>query len=234
MDIFLGEFVGTFLMILLGNGVVANVLLNKSKGIHGGWIVVSFGWGFAVAVSVYLAGYLSGAHLNPAVTFAFVLSGATSLKLLPIYWVGQFLGAILGGIFVWLNYYSQFKATEDSHFKLLCFSTVPAVRAYKWNFITEVIATAVLILGIFGILASHNDLASGIAPYLIGVLVTSVGLSLGGPTGYAINPARDIGPRIAYSIIFGKATADWRYAWIPGLAPLLGSFIGYSIYSLLF
>ena len=175
MDIFLGELIGTFLLILLGNGVVANVLLNHSKGIHGGWIVVSFGWGFAVAVSVYLVGWLSGAHLNPAITFAFALSGDTPWGLVPIYWSAQMIGATLGAFFVWITYYSHFKATEDSHFKLLCFSTVPAIRQLKWNAITEVIATAILVLGIFGILSSHNQLSSGLGPYLIGVLIVSIG-----------------------------------------------------------
>ena len=144
------------------------------------------------------------------------------------------MGATLGAFFVWLTYYPHFKATEDSHFKLLCFATVPALRELKWNALTEVIATAVLILGIFGILDAHNQLSSGIGPYLVGILVVSIGLSLGGPTGYAINPARDLGPRIAYTILYGKTTADWAYAWVPGLAPFLGSFLGFGLYRLLF
>ncbi len=232
--IFLGELIGTCLMVLLGNGVVANVLLNRSKGIHGGWIVVAFGWGFAVAIAVYLVGVLSGAHLNPAVTFAFALSGVTPWSLVLTYWMGQFLGAMLGAFFVWITYYPHFKATEDAHFKLLCFSTVPAIRDFKWNIMTEIIATAVLILGIFGILASHNQIASGLGPYLVGILIVAIGLSLGGPTGYAINPARDLGPRLAYTLLYGKQTADWSYAWIPGLAPFIGALIGFGLYKVLF
>ncbi len=233
IHVFLGELIGTFLMILLGNGVVANVLLKKSKGFQSGWIVISMGWGLAVTVSVYLVGWVSGAHLNPAVTFAFAISQATPWSLVPIYWIGQMLGAILGAFFVWITYRPHFQETEDPHMKLLCFSTAPAIRRFRWNFLTETIATAVLILGIFGIIAPGNQLSGGLAPYLIGTLVLAVGLSLGGPTGYAINPARDLGPRLAYTWIYGKSHADWRYAWIPGIAPFLGAYLGYIAYMLL-
>lgn len=234
LSMFLGELFGTFLMVLLGNGVVANVLLNRSKGIHGGWVVVSFGWGFAVAIAVYLVGFLSGAHLNPAVTLAFALSDPIIWPLVPMYFTGQMLGAILGAFCVWLTYYPHFKATRDAHFRLLCFATVPAIRNFKWNIVTEVIATAVLILGLFGIIAAHNNLASGLGPYLVGILIVAIGLSLGGPTGYAINPARDLGPRLAYTILYGRKTADWSYAWIPVLAPFIGSLLGFGLYKVLF
>ena len=234
MAVFLGELIGTFLMILLGNGVVANVLLNQSKGIGGGWIVVTFGWGFAVAISVYLVGTLSGAHLNPAVTLAFALSKATPWNIVHIYWLGQMFGAILGSVFVWFAYYAHFQATENAHFKLLCFATAPAIRNLKWNAVTEIIGTAVLILGIFGILDAHNQLSSGLGPYLVGILVVSIGLSLGGPTGYAINPARDLGPRIVYSLLYGKKSADWKYAWVPGLAPFAGTALAFGLYKALF
>jgi glycerol uptake facilitator protein len=220
-------------MILLGNGVVSNVLLKKSKGFQSGWIVISIGWGLAVTVSVYLVGWISGAHLNPAVTFAFALSHATAWALVPIYWLGQMLGAILGAFLVWITYRSHFQETEDRQMKFLCFSTAPAIRRFRSNFLTETIATAVLILAIFGIIAPGNELSTGLAPYLIGTLVVSIGLSLGGPTGYAINPARDLGPRLAYTWIYGKSHADWKYAWIPGLAPFVGAYFGYLIYSFL-
>jgi glycerol uptake facilitator protein len=233
IQIFLGELIGTCLMILLGNGVVANVLLKKSKGVQGGWIVTSMGWGLAVSVSVYLVGWISGAHLNPAVTLAFALFELTSWSLVPIYFIGQMIGAILGAFFVWIVYRLHFQETEDAHLKLLCFSTVPAIRSIRWNFLTEMIATAVLILGIFGMISPKNELSAGLAPYLIGSLVLAIGLSLGGPTGYAINPARDLGPRLVYTCIYGKSHADWSYAWIPCFAPFLGSYIGYVIYQLL-
>lgn len=234
LDIFLGELFGTMLMILLGNGVVANVLLNKTKGFQSGWIVIVFGWGFAVSVAVYLVGYLSGAHLNPAITFAFALAQKTSWSVVPIYWLAQMLGAFLGGTLVWFVYYSHFKATEDVRLKLLCFATEPAIRSIKWNVFVEVLATAVLVLGVLGIIAAHNEVAGGLAPYLIGVLIISIGLSLGGPTGFAINPARDLGPRLAYTLLEGRKNSDWAYAWVPGLAPFLGAFIGLLLYQLLF
>jgi glycerol uptake facilitator protein len=233
-NIFIGEFIGTLVMILLGNGVVANVVLKKTKGSGSGWIVISFGWGFAVAISVYLVGYLSGAHLNPAVTLAFALRGLTSWSVCPIYLAGQFLGAFIGALLVWLTYYPHFKATEDLKIKRLCFGTEPAIVSKGWNALTEVVATAVLILGIFGVLGSYNELSSGLGPYLIGILVVAIGLSLGGPTGYAINPARDLGPRLAYSLLSGKGAADWGYAWVPAFAPLVGSVIGLALYRLLF
>lgn len=233
VHIFLGELIGTFLLILLGNGVVANVLLKKSKGFQSGWIVICMGWGLAVTVSVYLVGWVSGAHLNPAVTFAFAITQSLSWDLVPIYWIGQMLGAVLGAFFVWATYRLHFQETEDLDLKLLCFSTAPAIRRLGWNFLTETVATAALILGILGIIAPGNQLSTGLAPYLIGSLVLSIGLSLGGPTGYAINPARDLGPRLAFTCLYGKSHADWKYAWIPGIAPFVGAYLGCVIYSLL-
>lgn len=233
MRVFLGEFIGTMILILLGNGVVANVLLKKSKGEHSGWIVISFGWGFAVCVAVYLVGSLSGAHLNPAVSLAAVLTGQISWGILPIYVAAQMLGAFLGAFLVYFAYYSHFQLTQTPHLKFYCFATRPAVYHPKWNVLTEIIATTVLILGVLGILAPHNQISPSMGPYLVGVLVTSIGLSLGGPTGYAMNPARDLAPRIAYTFLFGKLTADWRYAWIPICAPLIGSLIGCLLYLLL-
>lgn len=234
MNIFLGELVGTLLMILLGNGVVANVLLSRSKGAGGGWVVICLGWGFAVTVSIYLVGILSSAHLNPAVTLAFALSHGIAWNLLPIYWLGQFLGAFLGAIFVWLTYYLHFRATVDAKTKLLCFATAPAIYNPKWNAVTEMIATAALIVGIFGIVNPLNAITAGLGSYLVGILVVAVGLCLGGPTGYAINPARDLGPRLAFGMLYGMSKAEWKYAWVPGIAPLGGAVLGFALYKLLF
>lgn len=232
MKIFLAELLGTFLLVLLGNGCVANVLLNKSKGQNSGWIVIATGWGFAVAMAVYVVGWISGGHINPAVTLAFVIAGKTPLSLAPIYMAGQMIGAFLGACFVWLAYFPHWQKTPDPHHKLLCFATQPAVRTYLWNFVCELIGTAVLMIGILGIFNPHNAVATGISPYIVGLLVFSIGLSLGGPTGYAINPARDLGPRLAYALlpIRGKGSADWKYAWIPILGPLVGATLGTWIY----
>lgn len=232
MSIFISELIGTFLMMLLGNGVVANVLLHKSKGENGGWIVITAGWAFAVSIAVYTVGWASGGHLNPAVTLALWIAGKTELSQVPFYVVGQMLGAMLGSFLVWIAYYRHFEATKNPHFKLLCFCTKPAIRSTKSNFITEVIATAVLIVGILGIFNIHNGIASGMGPYAVGILIFSIGLSLGGPTGFAINPARDLGPRIMHALlpIQGKGDSDWGYAWIPIGAPLIGSVLGALLY----
>ena len=232
MNIFWGELIGTMLLILLGNGVVANVLLKQSKGYQSGWIVITAGWGVAVAVAVYVAGWASGAHLNPAVTLGFCLSGITDWDLFFVYVFSQMIGAMLGALAVWLTYFPHWKLTEDGTHKLMCFATHPAVRNYKWNFITEVIGTAVLIVGVLGIFNVHNQIASGMGPYAVGILVFSIGLSLGGPTGYAINPARDLGPRLIFAVlpIARKKSADWPYAWVPVLGPLCGAVLGALIY----
>ena len=233
MDIFWAEVIGTMLLILLGNGCVCNVLLGKSKGQQSGWIVISAGWGFAVAMAVYVTDWISGAHINPAVTFGFCLAKKTAWNLLPLYLSGQFLGAFLGACLVFLTYYPHWQKTPDPQLKLLCFATQPAIRSYKWNFICEVIATAVLVIGILSIFNVHNQVSHGMGPYLVGILIFSLTLSLGGPTGCALNPARDLAPRLAYAIlpIRGKGSADWAYAWIPVIAPLVGSMIGVWIYT---
>lgn len=232
LSIFLAELFGTFLLILLGNGVVASALLSRSKGEKGGWIVITAGWGFAVAVAVYTIGWISGGHINPAVTFGFALTGRTPWMMVPIYWAGQMIGAMLGAIVVWLSYYSHWKLTRNPTLKLLCFCTKPVIRNDKWNFLTEVVATAVLLIGILGMLNSQGGLSMGMAPYMIGVLIWSIGLSLGGPTGFAINPARDLGPRIMHTWlpIAGKGNSDWSYAWIPIFGPLLGAALGVFLY----
>lgn len=233
MNIFFGELIGTMLLILLGNAVVANVLLKKSKGYESGWIVISAGWGFAVAIAVYVTGWASGGHLNPAVTLGFCLTGKTAWSLFPLYAISQMLGAMLGAVLVWLAYYPHFQATSDVLSKRLCFATTPAIRHFFWNFINEVIGTAVLLIGVLGIFNANNGIESkGVGPYLVGILIFSIGLSLGGPTGYAINPARDLGPRLIHALLpFGKKGAsDWGYAWVPVLGPLCGSLIGTLVY----
>jgi len=236
MEIFIGEFFGTALLILLGNGVVANVLLQQSKGHNGGWIVISSGWAFAVAMAVYLVGWASGGHLNPAVTLGLAVIGKSDWSLLPIYFSSQILGSMVGAFIVWLAYMPHWRVTPDAAKKLQCFCTKPALNRPFWNFITEVIGTAVLLAGILGILNMHNGIGSGMGPYAIGILVFSIGLSLGGPTGYAINPARDLGPRIMHAIlpIPGKGPSEWGYSWIPVFAPLLGGCIGSLIYKYFF
>lgn len=232
MEIFLAELFGTFLLLLLGNGVVANALLTQSKGEKGGWIVITAGWGFAVAIAVYTVGWISGAHLNPAITLGFALIGQTPWPQIPFYLAGQMIGAMLGAYGVWLCYYPHWAATHNPDLKLLCFCTRPAIRKKGWNFLTEVIATAVLLIGVLGILNRHNEMGSGMTPYAIGILIFSIGLSLGGPTGFAINPARDLGPRLMHQWlpIAGKGDSDWNYSWIPILGPLLGSALGALLY----
>lgn len=222
------------LLVLLGDGAVANVLLRKSKGQEGGWIVIATGWGFAVAMALYVIGWISGGHVNPAVTLSFVFMGKTPWSEVPFYFSGQFLGAFIGACFVYLTYKVHYDQTNKPENILMTFCTKAAVINPIWNFITELIATAILLVGICGILNSHNHLSEGLAPYLVGVLVFSIGLSLGGPTGYAINPARDLGPRIAHALlpIPHKGSSDWRYAWIPFFAPFIGGILGVCIYQL--
>jgi glycerol uptake facilitator protein len=234
-EIIVSEFFGTCLLMLLGNGVVANVLLKQTKGHNSGWIVISAGWGFAVGIAVY-AGWLSGAHFNPAVTFGFALIGKTDWNLVPIYWISQLLGAIAGQLLVWAAYFSHWSVTPDTNLKLLCFSTKPAIRKNSLNFLTETIATAVLLFGILIIYDPHNEMTKALGPYLVGILIFSIGLSLGGPTGFAINPARDLGPRILHSWLpLGKkGTSHWDYAWIPTLGPIVGAAIGALLYRFFF
>ncbi len=226
MDIFPAEVIGTAILILLGDGVVAAVLLAQSKAQNSGWIVITFGWGMAVAMAVYAVGQFSGAHLNPAVTLGFALEGTTDWSDVPTYWGGEFVGAFVGATLVWAAYSNHWRATEDPGLKLAVFCTAPAIRNTVANIITEIIGTFLLVLGVLAIVA--NELAPGLAPLLVGLLVLAIGLSLGGPTGYAINPARDLGPRIMHAIlpIPGKGPSDWGYAWIPVVAPLIGGALG--------
>ena len=236
MEIFLGEFLGTALLILLGNGSVANVLLQRSKGLAGGWIVITSGWAFAVALGVYCSAWLSGAHLNPAVTLGFAFLGKTAWSVVPLYWLAQWLGAMAGAFLVWISYYPHWALTEDPTTKLLCFCTKPAIRHTWGNFAVEVIGTAVLLLGVLVIYEPHNKMTPALGPYMVGIVVFAIGLSLGGPTGYAINPTRDLGPRCMHALlpIAGKGPSEWNYAWIPIVAPCIGGLIGAWIYKLMF
>ena len=246
MQSLLAEVVGTMLLVLLGNGVVANVVLERTKGHNGGWIVITTGWGIAVAVAVYAVGRISGAHLNPAVTIGLASIGSFPWPQVPGYIAAQMAGAVLGAVLVWLMYLPHWSLTPDPASKLAVFSTGPAVRNTITNVIGEVIGTAVLVFGILAIAANAQTLSKpgdvdlslvfsrGLQPLLVGVLVLGIGLSLGGPTGYAINPARDLGPRIAHAILPspGKGPSDWEYSWIPVVAPIIGGVAGAGLYSL--
>jgi glycerol uptake facilitator protein len=247
MQSFLAEAVGTMMLVLLGDGVVANVVLNRTKGQNSGWIVITTGWGLAVAIAVYAVGRVSGAHLNPAVTIALATIGSFPWADVPGYVLAQMIGAVLGAVLVWLMYLPHWRVTADPAAKLAVFATGPAIRHTAANCIAEIIGTAVLMFGILAIAANAQTLSKpgdvdlsfvfsrGLQPLLVGVLVLGIGLSLGGPTGYAINPARDLGPRIAHAIlpIPGKGSSDWAYSWIPVVAPIIGGVAGAGLYSLI-
>ncbi|HVY69564.1 MAG TPA: MIP/aquaporin family protein, partial [Verrucomicrobiae bacterium] len=231
---------GTMILVLLGDGVVANVVLTKTKGHAGGWIVITTGWALAVAVAVYCVNAISGAHLNPAVTIGLAFIGKFAWSNVASYHIAQMLGGILGGVLVWLAYLPHWSATGDPNLKLGVFCTGPEIRKPVANLITEIIGTALLVLGVLAILSPRNlvpnsGFETGFAPFLVGVLVWSIGLSLGGPTGYAINPARDLGPRLAHAIlpIAGKGGSDWGYAWVPVVGPILGGILGACFYHML-
>ena len=234
MQAYLGEFIGTMFLIILGDGVVAGVLLRNSKAENSGWIVITLGWGMAVMVAVYCVAQFSDAHINPAVTLGVAVTGGISWAMVPGYIIAQFLGAFVGAVIVWLSYLPHWGETDDAGLKLGVFCTAPAIYNTPANVITEIVGTFVLVFGVFGIIA--NDLAAGLAPLLIGLLVLGIGLSLGGPTGYAINPARDLGPRIAHAVlpIAGKGGSDWGYAWIPVVAPIIGGILGAVAYTAFF
>ncbi|HJS43030.1 MAG TPA: MIP/aquaporin family protein [Gemmatimonadales bacterium] len=240
MSPFLAELLGTTLLIILGNGVVANVVLGQTKGQNSGWIVITAGWAFAVTVAVYAVGTFSGAHLNPAVTIGLASIGKFGWALVPAYIAAQMLGAFLGAVIVWLAYLPHWAVTDSQPLKRAVFCTAPAIRSPVPNLITEIIGTAVLVLGVLAILTPQNlnpDFGwnVGLGPALVGIIVWAIGLSLGGPTGYAINPARDLGPRIAHAVlpIAGKGSSDWSYAWIPIVGPVLGGVIAAFLYKAL-
>jgi glycerol uptake facilitator protein len=225
---FFGEFMGTLILVLLGNGVVAGVLLKRSKVEGAGWMVITSGWAFAVMAGIFTATACgsSDAHLNPAVTMGFAVSSGQFAKLAP-YIAAQILGAFSGAILVWLHFLPHWRETQDPELKLACFCTAPAIRRFAANLVSEILGTFVLVLvvgAIFSKAVSASGPAAGLGPYLVAALVWGIGLSLGGTTGYAINPARDFGPRLAHALlpIAGKGRSDWSYASVPVLGPLIG------------
>jgi glycerol uptake facilitator protein len=237
---FIGELIGTMLLIIFGDGVVANVLLNKSKGQNSGWIVIATGWAMAVAVGVYVSWPISGAHINPAVTIGLAVIGKFPWAMVVPYIVAQMIGAFLGAVIVWLAYRKHFEVTENADFKLLVFCTEPAIRDYPANLVTEIIGTFTLLFGVLSMLffvePKQPWVGNSLGPWVVSVLVWAIGLSLGGPTGYAINPARDLGPRIAHALlpIPGKRDSDFAYGWIPVVGPIIGGIIGALIYAATF
>ena len=226
MSAFVAEIIGTAMILLFGCGVVAGVLLDKSKSNGGGWIVITFAWAIGVVFGIYASGQFSGAHLNPAVTIALAVAGKFSWSLVPTYIAGQFIGAMLGALLVYLAYLPHWKETKDAGLKLAVFSTGPAIRHTTSNFICEFIATFVLMFVIM--IIGANKYAEGLGPIAVGILILGMGLCFGGPTGYALNPARDLGPRIMHAIlpIPGKGDSDWSYSWIPVAAPICGGVCG--------
>ena len=230
----LAEIIGTGLLIILGDGVVAGVLLTRSKAQNAGWIVITTGWALGVAVGVYAIGTLTAAHLNPAVTIGLASIGAVPWDLVPWYIGGEMIGAFIGALIVFVHYLPHWAETEDPGLKLAVFSTGPAIRNTVANVLSEVIGTFVLVFGVLAIV--NNELAPGLAALLVGFLVWAIGLSLGGPTGYAINPARDLGPRIAHALlpIPGKGDSDWAYSWVPVVGPIVGGILGAVAYQAIF
>ena len=233
MSPFLGEVIGTMLLILLGDGVVANVLLTKTKGNNSGWIVITTAWGMAVFVGAYVSAPVSGAHLNPAVTLGVAINSGDFSLLLPS-WAAQMIGAFIGATLVFLQYYPHWAETKDPGLKLAVFSTGPAIRSTVWNLVSEIIGTFVLMFGILAIKGAKTDMGS-LQIIVVAFLVWVIGLALGGSTGYAINPARDLGPRIAHAVlpIPGKGSSDWGYSWIPVVGPLVGAAIAALLYGAL-
>lgn len=234
MTHFIAEFLGTLILILLGDGVVANVVLKKSKGENAGWMVITTGWAFAVAVPVYIFAATSGAHFNPAVTVGLAVAGLFPWGEVPIYLAAQFLGAFVGAVLVWITYRLQYEETADKDAILGSFATIPAKRDNISNLITEIIGTFVLVFAIMG--AQASEITAGLTPFVVGIIVWAIGLSLGGPTGYAINPARDLGPRIAHAVlpIKNKGGSQFDYAWIPVVGPIIGGILGALAYAVLF
>lgn len=246
MNPYVAEFIGTALLVLFGNGVVANVVLARTKGNGGGWIVITAGWACAVAIAVYTVGRISGAHLNPAVTLALASIGAFSPASVAGYLAAQLAGAFFGAVLVYLSYLAHWAPTESRDAKLACFCTAPAVRRRDAAFITEFIGTAVLVFVVLaigrvfaGAPTEQQAWAAAVSvwfgPALVGLLVFAIGLSLGGPTGYAINPVRDLGPRLAHAVlpVAGKGPSDWGYAWVPVVAPICGGVAGAQLFKFL-
>lgn len=229
----MGEFIGTLVLILLGDGVCAAVNLNKSKAQASGWIVIAMGWGMAVMMGAYISGFMGPAHLNPAVTLAMAMNGSIAYSLVIPFIVAQMAGAFVGAALVWLAYLPHWEATNDQAAILGTFATGPAIRKYPANLITEIIGTFVLVLGLLAF--TQTEFAAGTNIFAVAGLIIALGLSLGGPTGYAINPARDLGPRLAHAVlpIANKGTSDWQYAWVPVVGPMIGGIIAYGVFQLM-
>lgn len=230
----LGEFLGTFILILLGNGVVSGVVLNKTKATGAGWVAITLGWGFAVMMGVYVSGFMSPAHLNPAVTIAMAMIGSFSWSLVFPYIIAQMLGAMVASIILYLMFYPHYAETKNPADILGTFSTGPAIRQTSSNLISEIVGTAVLTTGILTFGQYAITQTSGVSPLLVGAIITAIGLSLGGTTGYSLNPARDLGPRIMHAIlpIKGKGDSDWSYAWIPVVGPIIGGSLGALLFNM--
>ncbi|RWZ51359.1 aquaporin family protein [Halobacillus fulvus] len=234
MSEFVAELVGTMILIIFGGGVVAGVVLKKSKAEGSGWVVITIAWGLAVTMAIYAVGSFTGAHINPAVTLGLASVGDFAWAKVPMYITAQMIGAFIGAVIVFFNYLPHWKETEDQGAKLAVFSTDPAVRSPFSNLVSEMIGTFVLLMGILFIGA--NEFTEGLNPLIVGLLIVAIGMSLGGTTGYAINPARDLGPRIAHALlpIPRKGGSDWSYAWIPVVGPLLGGVYGALFYRAIF
>jgi len=234
MSAYLAEFIGTFILVLLGDGVVAGVLLKGSKAEGAGWFTIVVAWGLTVALAIYAVGQYSGAHINPAVTLGLAVFGDFSWNLVPGYMLAQMAGALAGAVLVWIHYLPHWAKTEDPDLKLAVFCTAPAVRSPFANLASEIIGTFILVGGILFIGA--NEFTQGLNPLVIGGLIMVIGFGLGGTTGFAINPARDLGPRLAHFLlpIKGKGDSDWSYSWIPVVGPLFGGALGAVVYQAAF
>jgi len=235
MSEFWGEFIGTMLLIIFGSGVVAGVILKGTKSENSGWLVITTGWGLGVTVAIYAVGSISGAHINPAVTIALACVGDFPWEKVPIYLMAQLSGAFFGAAIVWLHYLPHWKGTKDQATQLAVFATGPAIRKTWANLLSEIIGAFILVF-ILLTFAGGNKFSDGLIPLVIGGLIVVIGLSLGGTTGYAINPARDLGPRIAHFVlpIIGKGKSDWGYSWIPVIGPILGGTLGALLYKAFF
>lgn len=239
MTAYIFEIIGTGMLILIGNGVVANLVLKGTKGADSGWVGISLAWGIAVFIGVFISADVSGAHLNPAVTIGLAAAGKFSWTLVPGYILAQIFGAMVGNFLVWLTYKKQYDLTDDTDAVLATFSTAPAVRSYGWNVVTEAIGTFALVFGVFyiagGALANEPISLGSLDALPVALLVMGIGFGLGGPTGYAINPARDLGPRIMHAILplKNKGKSDWSYAWVPVVGPVIGALLAAGVFLLL-